>query len=116
MSLPPCPARRLLESAPGVYYCARARGILRQFLVRAVVLCLLGGAMGIFISRGGSDGPAGGSGSQASALLPRPGLRSGADTPGASSGPFGVVGSCHMRPPFGQVSPPRWEEAIPLTL
>jgi ABC-type antimicrobial peptide transport system permease subunit len=33
---------------------ARARDILRQFLVEAVVLCLLGGAMGIFFGRGGS--------------------------------------------------------------
>jgi hypothetical protein len=116
MSLPPCPARRLLESAPGVYYCARARDILRQFLVEAVVLCLLGGAMGIFIGRGGSDGPAGDSASGASAPPPQPGLHCGADAPGASSGPFGVVGSCHIRPPFGQVSLPRWEEAIPLSL
>jgi ABC-type antimicrobial peptide transport system permease subunit len=33
---------------------ARARDILRQFLVEAVVLCLLGGAMGIIFGRGGS--------------------------------------------------------------
>jgi ABC-type antimicrobial peptide transport system permease subunit len=33
---------------------ARARDILRQFLVEAVVLCLLGGAMGIALGRGGS--------------------------------------------------------------
>jgi ABC-type antimicrobial peptide transport system permease subunit len=33
---------------------ARARDILRQFLVEAVVLCLAGGAMGIFCGRGGS--------------------------------------------------------------
>jgi ABC-type antimicrobial peptide transport system permease subunit len=33
---------------------ARARDILRQFLVEAVVLCLLGGAMGIIVGRGGS--------------------------------------------------------------
>jgi ABC-type antimicrobial peptide transport system permease subunit len=33
---------------------ARARDILRQFLVEAVVLCLLGGAMGILFGRGGS--------------------------------------------------------------
>jgi ABC-type antimicrobial peptide transport system permease subunit len=33
---------------------ARARDILRQFLVEAVVLCLLGGAMGILVGRGGS--------------------------------------------------------------
>ena len=33
---------------------ARARDILRQFLVEAVVLCLLGGAMGIVFGRGGS--------------------------------------------------------------
>src|SRR5262249_56019849 len=31
---------------------ARARDILRQFLVEAVVLCLLGGAMGIVFGRG----------------------------------------------------------------
>jgi ABC-type antimicrobial peptide transport system permease subunit len=31
---------------------ARARDILRQFLVEAVVLCLLGGAMGIVVGRG----------------------------------------------------------------
>src|SRR5439155_19501493 len=31
---------------------ARARDILRQFLVEAVVLCLLGGLMGIFFGRG----------------------------------------------------------------
>src|SRR5260370_38823941 len=33
---------------------ARAKDILRQFLVEAVVLCLLGGAMGIVFGRGGS--------------------------------------------------------------
>ncbi len=33
---------------------ARARDILRQFLVEAVVLCLVGGAMGILIGHGGS--------------------------------------------------------------
>jgi ABC-type antimicrobial peptide transport system permease subunit len=33
---------------------ARARDILRQFLVEAVVLCLTGGAMGILIGHGGS--------------------------------------------------------------
>jgi ABC-type antimicrobial peptide transport system permease subunit len=33
---------------------ARAKDILRQFLVEAVVLCLLGGAMGILFGRGGS--------------------------------------------------------------
>jgi ABC-type antimicrobial peptide transport system permease subunit len=33
---------------------ARARDILRQFLVEAVVLCLLGGAFGILFGRGGS--------------------------------------------------------------
>jgi ABC-type antimicrobial peptide transport system permease subunit len=33
---------------------ARASDILRQFLVEAVVLCLLGGAMGIIFGRGGS--------------------------------------------------------------
>ncbi len=33
---------------------ARARDILRQFLVEAVVLCLVGGAIGILIGRGGS--------------------------------------------------------------
>jgi ABC-type antimicrobial peptide transport system permease subunit len=33
---------------------ARARDILRQFLVEAVVLCVLGGAAGILFGRGGS--------------------------------------------------------------
>lgn len=33
---------------------ARARDILRQFLVEAVVLCLAGGAIGIMVGRGGS--------------------------------------------------------------
>lgn len=33
---------------------ARAKDILRQFLVEAVVLCLLGGAVGIVLGRGGS--------------------------------------------------------------
>jgi ABC-type antimicrobial peptide transport system permease subunit len=33
---------------------ARARDILRQFLVEAVVLCLAGGAMGILVGHGGS--------------------------------------------------------------
>jgi ABC-type antimicrobial peptide transport system permease subunit len=33
---------------------ARARDILRQFLVEAVVLCLLGGGLGIALGRGGS--------------------------------------------------------------
>jgi len=33
---------------------ARARDILRQFLVEAVLLCLIGGAMGILVGRGGS--------------------------------------------------------------
>jgi ABC-type antimicrobial peptide transport system permease subunit len=33
---------------------ARAKDILRQFLVEAVVLCLLGGAVGIIMGRGGS--------------------------------------------------------------
>src|SRR5262249_36959868 len=32
---------------------ARGRDILRQFLVEAVVLCLMGGAMGILFGRGG---------------------------------------------------------------
>ncbi len=34
---------------------ARARDILRQFLVEAVVLCLAGGAMGILVGHGGSQ-------------------------------------------------------------
>ena len=34
---------------------ARARDILRQFLVEAVVLCLGGGAMGILLGRGSSS-------------------------------------------------------------
>jgi ABC-type antimicrobial peptide transport system permease subunit len=33
---------------------ARAKDILRQFLIEAVVLCLLGGAVGIILGRGGS--------------------------------------------------------------
>jgi ABC-type antimicrobial peptide transport system permease subunit len=33
---------------------ARARDILRQFLVEAVVLCLLGGAIGVVLGCGGS--------------------------------------------------------------
>lgn len=33
---------------------ARARDILRQFLVEAIVLCMLGGAMGILLGRGSS--------------------------------------------------------------
>ena len=34
---------------------ARPRDILRQFLVEAVVLCVLGGAVGIVVGRGGVD-------------------------------------------------------------
>lgn len=34
---------------------ARARDILRQFLVEAVVLCMVGGAMGILLGHGGSS-------------------------------------------------------------
>ena len=33
---------------------ARARDILRQFLVEAILLCLIGGAIGILMGRGGS--------------------------------------------------------------
>jgi ABC-type antimicrobial peptide transport system permease subunit len=33
---------------------ARAADVLRQFLVEAVVLCMLGGAFGILVGRGGS--------------------------------------------------------------
>ena len=33
---------------------ARAEDILRQFLVEAIVLCLIGGAVGILVGRGGS--------------------------------------------------------------
>jgi ABC-type antimicrobial peptide transport system permease subunit len=33
---------------------ARSRDILRQFLVEATVLCLVGGAMGILLGHGGS--------------------------------------------------------------
>jgi ABC-type antimicrobial peptide transport system permease subunit len=33
---------------------ARARDILRQFMVEAVVLCLVGGAVGILLGHGGS--------------------------------------------------------------
>src|SRR5205823_1841440 len=34
---------------------ARARDILRQFLVEALLLCLLGGVIGILVGRGGSE-------------------------------------------------------------
>jgi ABC-type antimicrobial peptide transport system permease subunit len=33
---------------------ARAADVLRQFLIEAIVLCLLGGAFGILVGRGGS--------------------------------------------------------------
>ena len=33
---------------------ARSRNILMQFLIEAIVLCLLGGAVGIAVGRGGS--------------------------------------------------------------